>query len=100
MYRVLHIIDSLGYGGTEHQLVLNVPGLQGEQFQNYVCYLRCPNDLELHLSGLGIPVYSLALTGRFQWNKGVARLWKLVKSLNVDLMHTNLFEANLLGRSR
>ena len=53
--------------------------------------------LELNLSGLGIPVYSLALTGRFQWIKGVARLRKLVNSLNVDLMHTNLFEADLLG---
>ena len=45
MYRILHVIDSLAYGGTEHQLVLNVGALQGSQFQNYVCYVHTPDDL-------------------------------------------------------
>jgi hypothetical protein len=28
VHKILHVIDSLGYGGTELQLVLNLQGLQ------------------------------------------------------------------------
>lgn len=96
-YKILHIIDSLGCGGTELQLVLNAVELQGEQFQNYVCYLHAPNDLGPALSSEGIPVYGLGLTGSYQWAQGVWRLRKLAKSLEIDLIHTNLFEADVVG---
>ena len=97
MYKILHLIDSLGYGGTEHQLVLNVQGIQGAQFQNYVCYLHAPNDLEPGLAKVGVPVYELGVDGKYEWAKGVMRLRKLVKSLDIDLIHTNLYESDIIG---
>lgn len=97
MYRVLHVIDSLGYGGTELQLVLNIERLSAEGFKNYVCYVHGPDHLEPELHQLGVPAYSLGLTGSYDWFKGVSRLRRLVKALNIDLIHTNLFEADVIG---
>lgn len=97
LYRILHIIDSLGYGGTEHQLVLNISGVQGEKFENIVCYLHQPNDLERELAELGVPVYHLEVGSRLHWFKGVTNLKRLIRSLNVDLVHTNLYESDVIG---
>lgn len=97
MNRILHVIDSLGYGGTEHQLVLNISGIQGEKFENFVCYVHQPNDLEAALTKLGVPVYRLDVGSRLQWFKGVMHLKRLVKSLNIDLIHTNLYESDIIG---
>jgi glycosyltransferase involved in cell wall biosynthesis len=97
LYRILHVIDSLGYGGTELQLALNVSGMKADRFENYVCYLHGPNHLEPVLDRSGIPVFSLGLTGKRQWLRGVLRLRRLVRSLNIDLIHTNLFEADVIG---
>ena len=97
LQRVLHVIDSLGYGGTELQLVLNVEGIKGGGFENYVCYVHGPNHLEPELDRLGVGVYSLGLTGGNQWVQGVARLRRLVMTLDIDLIHTNLFAADLIG---
>lgn len=97
MYRVLHVIDSLGYGGTELQLALNLGGMKADRFENYVCYLHGPSHLEPALDKLGVQVFGLGLTGSRQWVRGVLRLRRLVKSLNIDLIHTNLFEADVIG---
>ena len=97
MYRILHLIDSLGYGGAERQLVLNVTGIQGEEFDNYVCYVHAPNDLERDLSRSGIPVLSLDAAGKHQWPTAILRLCKLLRSLQIDLIHTSLFNSDILG---
>jgi glycosyltransferase involved in cell wall biosynthesis len=78
-------------------VVLNISGVQGEQFENYVCYLHPPSDLEPDLKGLGVPVYGLGLTGKYQWIRGVSQARKLVSSLNIDLIHTNLYESDVIG---
>jgi glycosyltransferase involved in cell wall biosynthesis len=97
LYRILHVIDSLGYGGTELQLALNLDGMKANQFENYVCYLHGPNHLEPVLEKSGVRVFSLDLTGSRKWGRGVLRLRRLVKSLNIDLIHTYLFEADVIG---
>jgi glycosyltransferase involved in cell wall biosynthesis len=78
-------------------MVLNITGVQGEEFQNYVCYLHAPSDLESDLRKLGVPVYELGLTGKYQWLRGVAQLRRLINSLNIGLIHTNLYESDVIG---
>lgn len=97
LHKILHLIDSLGCGGAEHQLVLNVTGIQGEQFQNYVCYLHAPNDMEADLTAAGIPVFGLDTPGKLDWPRAIWRLFKLVRTLKIDLIHTSLFNADILG---
>lgn len=76
---------------------MNICGLQGEKFENFVCYLHRPNDLESDLTKAGVPVSSLEVRGRLQSFKGVAQLRKLIQSLNIDLIHTNLYESDIIG---
>jgi glycosyltransferase involved in cell wall biosynthesis len=77
--------------------VLNVSGVQGELFENYVCYLHSPSDLEIKLTKLGVPVYALGVTGKLQWLKGIVLLRKLIRSLEIDLIHTNLYDSDIIG---
>jgi glycosyltransferase involved in cell wall biosynthesis len=77
--------------------VLNVTGIQGEQFDNYVCYVHAPNDLEMDLSRSGIPVFGLDAAGKRWWPAAIVRLCKLIRSLRIDLIHTSLFSSDILG---
>lgn len=97
MHKILHVIDSLGYGGTELQLVLNVEGLREEGFESYVCHVHGPDHLQPALEKLGVQVFNLGLTGNHQWIRGVSRLRALSKQLDVDLIHTNLYQADVIG---
>jgi len=94
---VLHLIDSLGVAGTERQLVLNVTSLNRMRFRSYVCYLHGPNNLEKHFVNGGVPVYRLDVRGKRHWISGALKLRKLVKTLNIDLIHTQLFESDVIG---
>ncbi|MFQ5873293.1 MAG: glycosyltransferase, partial [Dehalococcoidia bacterium] len=96
-YRILHIIDSLGTGGSEHQLLLNLSALDKNRFENLVCYLRPSEDLLAPMSRLGAHVFCLGVRGKAQWPGSIYRLFRFIKSHRIDLVHTCLFEADLLG---
>lgn len=95
--RVLHLIDTLGVGGTEHQLALNISALDSERVQSYVCYLSKPNDFEPLFAASNVPVHMLGVNSRRQWAAGVFKLRRLVKELDIGLIHTQLFSADLIG---
>ncbi len=97
--RVLHLIEDLGPGGAEGLLYVNLSRLDRSRFDGIVCHLY---DRALHwrqpIVDLGYPVISLGMTSIFDGGRGLLRLWRLLGREPVDLIHTHLYGANLLGR--
>jgi len=98
--RVLHLIETLGRGGAEGLLYTNLSKLNRDRFDSIVCHLY---DRDFHwrqpILELGYPVYSLGMTSLADGGRGVLRLRSLLKREPMDLIHTHLYGANLLGRT-
>lgn len=96
--KVLHVIDSLGRGGgAERQLALEINGLNPTRFASYVCYLHPPTYLATLFKSMGVPLHELEVDGMSQWIHGVRKLRRLVKSWDIELIHTTLFESDVIG---
>lgn len=99
MLRVLHIIETLGRGGAEGLLHTNLSRLDHGRFGGIVCHLY---DRDLHwrqpIVDLGYPVHSLHMTSIYDIAQGLARLLRLLNHEPVDIIHTHLYGANLIGR--
>ncbi len=96
-YRILHVIDSLARAGTESQLVLNLSALDSARFENYLCYLYPVDFLADEARRLGIDVFCLGFKGKGQWLSGIFHLVEFIKTMKIDLVHTNLYEADIIG---
>lgn len=96
---MLHLIEDLGAGGAERLLHVNLSHIDRHRFDNSVCHLY---DRALHwrqpLLDLGYPVVSLGLRSTRQIPRGVLRLLRHLQRHPVDLIHTHLYGANLVGR--
>ena len=95
---VAHVIDSLGHGGAEHQLVSNVLAL-GPDFEAVVFCLGQPNDLAARLRQAGVRV--VEMLGRRALKSDVPglalRLHRELSRLRPALLHMSLFLADLVG---
>jgi len=96
--RVLHIIESLGHGGAERQLINNLKAIDKSRFINAVCFLFDRDDLQPELLRLGIPVYKLGMSSQYDWRKGLFGLRAVIKGGQFDIIHTELYWANIYGR--
>ncbi|MEX0762471.1 MAG: glycosyltransferase [Dehalococcoidia bacterium] len=95
--RVLHVIPGLGHGGAEHQLLLNVERLDRSRFESHVCHLYPRTLLAPAILEAGVPVHSAVVAGIFGFGRRIARLVHLMRSLNIDLVHTSNFDGELYG---
>lgn len=97
--RVLHLIEDLGTGGAERLLYVNLSHLPPQSFTGIVCQLY---GRALHwrqpIQDLGYPVLSLNMRSIRDLPRGVFRLLRLLRRHPVDLIHTHLYGANLVGR--
>jgi glycosyltransferase involved in cell wall biosynthesis len=91
------MINTLNYGGAERQLLLNLSALDRSLFQSYICCVAEPGALAATAAELGVPVYSLGVRGKPQWPRAVGRLRHLLRTLKIDLIHTSLADADILG---
>lgn len=96
-YKILHVIDSLDRGGTERQMILNISTLDSNIFKNYVCCIHEPTTLAKELKSRGIDVFCLNVRGKKHWPLAVYRLAKYIKKTGINLVHTNLFQAEVIG---
>lgn len=98
-FRVLHLIEDLGSGGSERLLYTNLSRLDRQRFDGIVVYLYDRNEFwNEPIRQLGYPVVCLRLRSIYGLPLGLIRLLRLLKREPVDLIHTHLFGANLLGR--
>jgi glycosyltransferase involved in cell wall biosynthesis len=96
--KILHLIDSLyGAGGAERQLLLSIKALDASRFESYICCVQTPGHLAGEAAEMGIKVFSLGVNGKLGWPKAIMRLRRLIRSLGIELVHTSLYEASVLG---
>jgi glycosyltransferase involved in cell wall biosynthesis len=96
--RILYLIETLGHGGAEHQLVATVRQLDRSRFEPVVCHFRAPDYLAPQLRSAGIRVECLNVPpGKLHWPETVMKLRSVARDTGADLLHTSLLEADVLG---
>jgi len=95
--RVLVVIDSLAVGGAEQSLLTLTPHLMERGVDLHVAHLAESKGIGPALEEGGATLHSLAgRGGRF---RALQRTRRLVTHLEPDLLHTTLFESDLIGRT-
>jgi glycosyltransferase involved in cell wall biosynthesis len=93
---VLYVIDSLhGGGGAERSLASMVPGLSERGVELHIAYLFSRDALVPEVEANGARVHPVLRGNRAA---RIGALTRLVRELDVDLVHTTLFEADVAGR--
>jgi glycosyltransferase involved in cell wall biosynthesis len=88
--RVLHLLTTLDRGGAEAQVAALCRALAARgRVEPSVAYLKGNGELAADLLASGIPV---AEAGRNPW-----RLAALIRERRPEVLHTHLFQADLLG---
>lgn len=93
--KILHVIDSLGVGGAEKLLVGIINELK--DFENHLLIFRGPETLRPEMHGLASfenmrsPSLKRSLTM-------VPAVRRLIRSKGVDLIHSHLYESNIMTR--
>jgi glycosyltransferase involved in cell wall biosynthesis len=97
-YKIAYVIDGLSMGGAERLMVPILQHLSRIDFDPYVCALQSKdgNPMADEIRALGVPVDCLDITHLRDWN-GLPRLIKYLREKDVDLVHTQLEFANILG---
>jgi hypothetical protein len=90
------VINTLGGGGAERSLAELLPLYREEGIEPVVvCLKRRPEGVEGFVRRSEIPVVYLGGRGLLGW---AIRLRKLAKARSADLIHTSIYEADLVGR--
>ncbi len=95
--RVLQVIDSLAASGAERSLVSMVPRLVSRGVEMDVAYLYERDGLREELEAVG--ARTLPLGDPPTRRAAVVRLRRSIRALSPDLVHTTLFDADVVGRT-
>jgi glycosyltransferase involved in cell wall biosynthesis len=95
--RILHVVPGLGHGGAEHQLLMNVEKLDGSRFESHVVHLYPRTQLAPLIEAAGARVHSVACSGPFGTAQRIFKLARLIRRLDVDLVHTSNVDGELHG---
>ncbi len=100
--RILRIIPSLEMGGVERTLTSILPRLDKYQYKVYLCCLFKRDKLADTIESLNIPIIKFKMRARLDFDgkyiAGIMRLARLMKKMQIDIVHTHLYRANLAGR--
>ena len=99
MVELLHVIETLGSGGAERLLHTNLAHLDQRRFRSSVVTTRAHGDhWRAPIEALGVPVETLGVRTKSDLPGAVRRLRRLLSRHAVTLVHTHLWEANVVGR--
>ena len=94
--RILHLIPDLGVGGAQRMLVDTAARMDRERYGLTVAHWGDASPLQAELERLGVPVLRLDAGARSL--PGLARRFgPQVRRLAPDIVHTHLFDADLVG---
>lgn len=98
--KVFHFIETLGSGGAERALYLNLKHINRIQFDHFVVTLFQSDDhfYEKSICNLGIQVFHLNQKRKLQLLSSVCRLYKILTVQKTDILSTHLYWANIIGR--
>jgi glycosyltransferase involved in cell wall biosynthesis len=94
--RVLQVITSLDRGGAENHLLALSTHADRTAFEFEIALLRGDGELVPVFRQAGIPVHVVKARSRFD-PFAVARLVKLLKHGNYDIVHSHLFRADIFA---
>jgi glycosyltransferase involved in cell wall biosynthesis len=94
---ILHIIPTLGVGGTERQLVKLLLRMDPRRTRHTVCYYTRTPHLEADLNAAGIRTIFFDKFAMRPWSF-FARLRRTVRETRPDVVHTWLYSGNFWGR--
>lgn len=93
--KVMHVINGLGTGGAERSLAEMLPQLDRAGISSSVaCLARKPEGVHKWVEEAGYPVTVIG-SDRLQ---AVRRLRALIVADQPDIVHTTIFEADIIGR--
>jgi len=95
--RVLILTNYLGYGGTEKYVIALAKGLNRQKYRVMICTLRDYVPLARELTGQGIALTSMGVRSKLDAFV-IRRLACLLRREGIELLHTNLYWSNLIGR--
>jgi len=95
--RVVLVVDDLGYGGAERQVVELANGMDSEHFEVHVCTLSEHVPLSSRLRDAEHRLHVIKRRGRLDVTM-VTRLARLLQSLQADIVHGYLFRAEIMSR--
>ena len=95
---ILWLIDGLGMGGAERLMIPYLCQLDKSQFRSRVCVLqeRDGNPMADQIRQLGVPV-DLLLMPHLRNLDNIPRLLRYLRQHQIDLVHTQLEFANIMG---
>lgn len=96
MIKVMFLIDSLGTGGAENSVVD-----MGLNFKNIIpifVHIYKNDQLKKKLTKRNIEVYSLNVPEGYNYNLALKRLEPLIVSIKPDILHSTLFNSDIIGR--
>lgn len=95
--KILYLVGSLYYGGSQTQLVQQATNLDGERFQPFVGVLRVGGQYERSLHESGIPLVHFRRVIKYDPTV-VLRIARFLREQQIDIIHTWLFGAGVVGR--
>lgn len=96
MHKVLYLIDSLQTGGAEKSLVTIASKLK--RIQPIFVYVYNGNLLEKKLRENDIEVFSLNIKREYNFRDAVERLLPIVNKVRPDIIHSTLFNSDIIAR--
>ena len=96
--KILHVIESLACGGAERMLITTLSHLDKEKFHNSVLYLYDDSYFLPELKELDIDVYPIRMASAYRPLAALRGISGVIRKENIDIVHTNLFGADVYGR--
>jgi glycosyltransferase involved in cell wall biosynthesis len=94
--RVLQIINGLGTGGAERSLAELIPRAAAHGIDvEVVCLFRRDEGVEAEVRASQLTPHVLEAT---RWRSRIAEVRSIVRDRDPDVVHTTIFEADLIGR--
>lgn len=92
--KILHIIETLGFGGAEFALLNLLPAMKEQGVKSYVCVLNKPYDLQAKLENNGVKVIGLA-GSKFLKKREIIN--KFCIDNTIDIVHSHLTRSLILS---
>lgn len=96
-FNILQLMTDSKIGGAEKVVLSLATGLSKERFNVYVCSLTKRGLIFEEMEAAGVKVYSLGMRNIFDFFK-IFKLIRILKSQNIQILHSHLFHANILAR--
>ncbi|OGW84162.1 MAG: hypothetical protein A2987_00410 [Omnitrophica bacterium RIFCSPLOWO2_01_FULL_45_10] len=98
MTRILHLTTGSKIAGAEKLLIGISKKHDKSRFELIFCTLKKRGDLHDEIEKLGQKCYSLEYSNIFCLPMAILKLVHLIKRNKIDILHTHLFHASVLGQ--